>query len=228
MWRMQNNRIVITGAFGILGRAAAAEAHAAGAKLALIDYAPAPADLPPGATAIGGVDLTEAGSAADAVQRAAAALGGIDALLNIAGAFTWSTLSDAASATWDKMYAINLMTAVNTSKAALPHLIASNGAIVNVGANGALKAGAGFGPYAASKAGVHKLTESLAEELKGQVRVNAVLPSVLDTPQNRKDMPKTDPSIWVQPSELAKVMLFLASDAAHPITGALVPVTGQV
>lgn len=225
---MQGKRILITGAFGILGRAAAEEAHKAGAKIALIDYAAAPADLPSGATAIGGVDLTKAEAAAEAVERARDALGGIDAVLNIAGGFAWSTLAGADRATWDKMYAINLMTAANTSKAALPHLIESNGAIVNVGAAGALKAGAGFGPYAASKAGVHKLTESLAEELKGKVRVNAVLPSVLDTPQNRKDMPKTDPSIWVQPADLAKVMLFLASDAARQITGALLPVTGKV
>jgi NAD(P)-dependent dehydrogenase (short-subunit alcohol dehydrogenase family) len=126
------------------------------------------------------------------------------------------------------MYAINLKTAVNASRAALPHLIESGGAIVNVGAAGALKAGAGFGPYAASKAGVFKLTESLAEELKGKVRVNAVLPSVLDTEQNRRDMPKADPSKWVQPDDLAKVMLFLASDDARAITGALVPVLGQV
>jgi 3-oxoacyl-[acyl-carrier protein] reductase len=126
------------------------------------------------------------------------------------------------------MYAINTKTAVNASKAALPHLIASNGAIVNVGANGALRAAAGFGPYAASKQGVHKLTEALAEEMKGKVRVNAVLPSILDTAQNRKDMPNADFSAWVQPEDLAKVMLFLASDEARAITGALVPVTGRV
>jgi NAD(P)-dependent dehydrogenase (short-subunit alcohol dehydrogenase family) len=85
-----------------------------------------------------------------------------------------------------------------------------------------------MGAYAASKSAVHKLTESLAEELKGKVRVNAVLPSILDTPQNRKDMPTIDPAIWVQPDDLAKVMLFLASDEARAVTGALVPVTGRV
>ncbi len=126
------------------------------------------------------------------------------------------------------MHRINLKTAVNASRAALPHLIENGGAIVNVGAAGALKAGEGFGAYAASKAGVLKLTESLAEELKGKVRVNAVLPSILDTERNRRDMPKSDPSKWVQPDDLAKVMLFLASDDARAITGALVPVMGQV
>lgn len=91
-----------------------------------------------------------------------------------------------------------------------------------------MKAGAGMGAYAASKAGVHRLTESLAEELKGQVRVNAVLPSILNTAQNRADMPDADPSAWVEPTELAEVMLFLASDKASPVTGALIPVTGGV
>jgi len=219
---------VITGAFGALGRVVAARAQEAGAVVAMIDYAPAPPEFAASGLALGGIDLTKADAATDAVQRVRDAAGRIDALLNIAGGFTWRTLTDGDAATWDQMHAINLKTALNASKAALPHLIESNGAIVNVGAAGALKAGAGFGAYAASKAGVHKLTESLAEELKGKVRVNAVLPSTLDTPQNRKDMPNADPSAWVQPDELANVMLFLASDQASAVTGALVPVMGRV
>jgi NAD(P)-dependent dehydrogenase (short-subunit alcohol dehydrogenase family) len=86
-----------------------------------------------------------------------------------------------------------------------------------------------MGAYAASKAGVHRLTESLAEELKGdRITVNAVLPSILDTPANRADMPKADPALWVSPAELSAVILFLASEAASAVTGALVPVTGRV
>jgi NAD(P)-dependent dehydrogenase (short-subunit alcohol dehydrogenase family) len=162
------------------------------------------------------------------MTRARESAGRIDALLNIAGGFVWSKLEDSDDATWARMHALNLKTAVHASRAALPHLIESGGAIVNVGAFGALKAGAGFGAYAASKAGVHKLTESLAEELKGKVRVNAVLPSIIDTEQNRRDMPKADPSKWVRAGDLAKVMLFLASDDARAVTGALVPVTGEM
>jgi NAD(P)-dependent dehydrogenase (short-subunit alcohol dehydrogenase family) len=86
-----------------------------------------------------------------------------------------------------------------------------------------------MGAYAASKAGVHRLTESLAEELKADgITVNAVLPSILDTPANRADMPKADPALWVSPAELSAVILFLASEAASAVTGALVPVTGRV
>ena len=85
-----------------------------------------------------------------------------------------------------------------------------------------------MGAYAAAKAGVHRLTESLAEEMKGKVRVNAILPSILDTPANRADMPKADWTAWVSPAEAAAAILFLASDQASAITGALLPVTGRM
>lgn len=225
---MQGKIIVITGGFGGLGRAVGNVARAAGATTVLIDYAPAPTSGLDGAIALGGVDLTKPEAAEAAMKSARDATGRIDALLNIAGGFTWTSVADGGVDQWEKMFAINTKTAVNASKAALPYLIESKGAIVNVGANGALKAGAGFGPYAAAKQGVHKLTEAMAEELKGKVRVNAVLPSTLDTEANRKDMPKADFSAWVKPENLARVMLFLASDDASEITGALVPVVGRV
>lgn len=224
---MQGKVVVITGGFGVLGQAAARVALEAGAKPVLIDYAPA-RQTADGALAFGGVDLTDADAATDAMNAAHRQAGRIDALLNIAGGFSWSKVADSPLEAWEKMFAINTKTAVNASRAALALLIESRGAIVNVGANGALRAGAGFGPYAASKQGVHKLTEALAEELKGKVRVNAVLPSVLDTAQNRKDMPNADFAAWVQPEALARVMLFLASEDARDITGALIPVTGRV
>lgn len=225
---MQGKVVVVTGAFGVLGVVVAERARTMGAQVIAIDYASAPANLRTDPLVIGGVDLSKAEDAAAAMARARAHAGRIDALLNIAGGFIWSTLEDSDDATWERMHRINLKTTVNASRAAVPHLIEAGGAIVNVGAFGAVRAGAGFGAYAASKAGVHRLTESLAEELKGKVRVNAVLPSILDTEQNRRDMPEADPSRWVQPDDLAKVMLFLAADDARAITGALVPVTGQV
>ena len=128
------------------------------------------------------------------------------------------------------MFAVNVKTALFTSRAAIPFLKQSGqGRIINIGANAALKAGAGMGAYAASKSGVHRLTESLAEELKADgITVNAVLPSIIDTPANRADMPKADFATWVSPRALAEVILFLASDAGAPVTGALLTVTGRV
>jgi NAD(P)-dependent dehydrogenase (short-subunit alcohol dehydrogenase family) len=226
---MQDRKIVVTGGFGVLGRATAELAVARGAKVALVDFAPVPHGFEISAERIGQVDLSEPAEAEEAMARAARALGGVDALLNIAGGFVWQTVEQGDPGNWDKMFRLNLKTCVTATRAALPWLANSSaGAIVNVGANGALKAAAGMGAYAASKAGVHKLTESLAEELKGKVRVNAVLPSILDTAQNRADMPDADPAAWVQPAELAEAILFLASPAASAITGALVPVTGRV
>ena len=128
------------------------------------------------------------------------------------------------------MYQMNVRTAVVASQAALSHLAATgSGRIVNVGALAALKAGMGMGAYAASKAGVVRLTEALAEEVKDRgVTVNAVLPSIIDTPTNRPDMPDADPGRWVSPTALASVIAFLLSDEAAAVTGACLPVSGRV
>ena len=220
--------LVITGGHGVLGRAVLEAARADGLNVAVVDHARGQT-APDGVLELGGVDLTDPAAAQQAMAAVAERFGGVDALLNIAGGFVWQTADDAEPA-WDRMFALNLKTALNASRAALPFLKQSpEGRIVNVGANGALKAAAGMGAYAASKSGVHRLTESLAEELKATpVTVNAVLPSILDTEQNRADMPDADPAKWVQPSDLARVMLFLASPESRAITGALIPVTGRV
>ncbi len=219
---------VVTGGHGVLGRAVVAAALARGHDVALIDHARGEA-APDGALELSGVDLTDASAAEAAIAQVVERFGGIDAVLNIAGGFVWQTTDDAKPA-WDRMFALNLTTALNTSRAALPHLKASaEGRIVNVGSAAALKAAAGMGAYGASKSAVHSLTQALAEELKAtSVTVNAVLPSIIDTPQNRADMPDADPKTWVAPADLAEVILFLASPESRAMTGALVPVTGRV
>src|SRR5262249_9953368 len=112
------------------------------------------------------------------------------------------------------------------ARAVVPDMIRTkSGRIVNIGARAGLRGGARMAAYSASKSTVIRLTESLAEELKGQgVNVNCVLPSIIDTARNRADMPDADFSKWVRPADLARVIAFLASDDARAIHGAAIPV----
>jgi NAD(P)-dependent dehydrogenase (short-subunit alcohol dehydrogenase family) len=223
--------LVITGSNGALGQAVAATLSRYGARLALLDHGQTPSAAPPaGALHYGGIDLTQADAAHSAMERVVKEAGRLDGLINLAGGFHWETLSGGTLETWDSMYRINLRTVVVACQAALPHLLrGAGGRIVNVGAMGAAKASAGMGAYAASKAGVAKLTEALADELKDRgITVNAILPSILDTPKNRVDMPQADFTRWVAPVEAAEVIAFLVSDEARAVTGALIPVVGRV
>ncbi len=219
--------VIVTGGFGVLGNAVAEAFARQGDKVARIDFAPSARSALAGALDIGGVDLADGDSTTAALAKVVAAHGGIDVLVNVAGGFTWETLGEGSIDSWARMQAMNLMTAATITQLALPELTkAEAGRIVNIGAGAAIKAGMGMGAYAASKSGVHRLTEALAEELAGTgVTVNAVLPSIIDTPTNRADMPNEDFSKWVQPAAIADAILFLASPAARAITGALIPVT---
>ncbi|MGB8398624.1 3-oxoacyl-ACP reductase FabG [Bradyrhizobium sp.] len=226
---MDGKVVVITGALGALGKVVADQALTRGARVAGIDHAPSQVPTASNRLELGGVDLTDVAQAMAAIDAAAAHFGRLDVLINIAGGFAFETVAEGDPRTWQRMYALNVMTALNASRSAIPHLAASGaGRIVNVGAMGALQAGSGMGPYAASKAAVHRLTEALAAELKGRITVNAVLPSIIDTTANRASMPNADFAKWVTPKELADVILFLASDAASAVTGALLPVSGRV
>lgn len=219
--------IIVTGGFGVLGQAVAEAFAKAGDKVARVDFAEKPAVALEGSLDVGGVNLTDRDATQAALDEVAAAHGGIDVLVNVAGGFTWETLEEGSLDSWVRMQAMNLMTNATITKLALPALKASDhGRIVNIGAGAAIKAGMGMGAYTASKSGVHRLTEALAEELAGTtVTVNAILPSIIDTPTNRKDMPDADVSQWVKPEAIADVILFLSSPAARGITGALIPVT---
>jgi len=227
---LARHAIAVTGGFGALGRALGEVLVRAGAQVALIGHAAAPGDLPAGAVALGGVDLADAAAARHALDTVAQRLGGLDGLVNVAGGFAWQKIEGGSVDTWERLFAINLRTALLASQAALPHLLARGGGrIVNVGAAAADHAALGMGAYAAAKAGVARLTEALADELKDRgITVNAVLPSILDTPANRADMPQADFTRWVEPQALARVIAFLLSDDAAPITGALIPVKGRV
>ena len=226
---MSKRVTVITGASGVLGRAIANAALARGDAVAAIDYGPVERPDDADWMGLGGVDLTDPTAAQSALDAVAQRFGRIDHLLNAVGGFVWQ-MTDGPLENWERMHRMNLTTVLNACRAALPHLSQSTaGRIVNVGALGALQAGAGMGAYAASKAGVARFTEALAEELKDRgVTVNAVLPSIIDTPANRADMPDADSSRWVTPDALAAVVAFLLSDDAAAVTGALLPVSGRV
>jgi len=224
--------VAVTGGFGSLGVAVGRTLSAAGASVALldrVDAAKAPADLAQ-ALALGDVDLGSSTTSSAAMARVIERFGRLDALVNVAGGFRWEKVDGGSVETWDALYQINLRTALNATQSALPHLLAcGDGRIVNIGAGAATKAAAGMGAYAASKAGVAKLTEALADELKDRgVTVNAVLPSIIDTVANRADMPGADFSRWVKAEEIADLIAFLLSPNARAITGALIPISGRV
>ena len=165
----------------------------------------------------------------DSVKSAVEQIGRVDVLCNLAGGFRMgSPVHETSDKDWDFLLNLNARTVLNMTKAVVPGMIASGGGkIINVGAFAAQKGAAQMGAYIASKSAVIRLTETMAAELREHnINVNCVLPTIIDTPENRKAMPKADPKRWVAPQDLANVIAFLASDAARAIHGAALPVTG--
>ena len=171
------------------------------------------------------VDLTDSAATAAYVEQ----IGAIDVVFNIAGGFDMGpTVHETSDAQWDHMFNMNVVTMRNMVAAVVPQMIErGSGSIVNVGAMSAREGQANMGAYCVAKSTVMRLTESLSKELRHQgINVNAVLPSIIDTPTNRKDMPDGDFEKWVRPQDLANVVCFLGSNAARAVHGALVPVQG--
>jgi NAD(P)-dependent dehydrogenase (short-subunit alcohol dehydrogenase family) len=175
-------------------------------------------------------ELTHQGAVRDNNARVAREHGGLDILVNLAGGFAGGQpVHETAWSLWQQQLDINLRTAVSSCAAAVPHLLArGRGAIVNVGTRTATQAAASLAAYAASKRAVLQLTEALAAELRdGNVTANAILPSVIDTPANRRGNPDADHGRWVKPGEIARVILFLVGPDARVISGAAIPVYGR-
>ena len=221
---LTGKRVIVTGAAGVLGQAVAARSVALGAGVVMLDIVE-DFSSPLGETRC--VDLADAAAA----ERCVAGIGDFDAVCNIAGGFDMGPgVHEIDDAHWDAMFDINVTTLRNMLRATLPRLVErGRGSVVNVGALGALSGQAAMGAYTAAKSVVMRLTEAAAQEVRRKgVNVNAVLPSLIDTPRNRADMPNADHANWVSPDNLANVICFLASDAAVEVHGALIPVSGRV
>ncbi len=228
--------VLITGAAGNLGQAVARAFAASGAVLALTDGDPARLHaaaaelaLPAARCRTYTTDLIQHAAALALGERAAAELGRIDVLVNIAGGFRMGPVHETPEATWELMMDLNARTVFNMAQAVVPGMIKRGGGrIINISSRGGLSGAAGIGVYAAAKAAVLRLSESMAAELREhRINVNCVLPSIIDTPQNRQAMPTADFSAWVKADSLAEVILFLASPGARDISGAAIPVYGR-
>jgi NAD(P)-dependent dehydrogenase (short-subunit alcohol dehydrogenase family) len=225
--------VVVTGAAGNLGRVVAGAFAARGARIVLVDrnlerLVERFGDSNAGQLLVA-ADLVRQGDALAVAQKAIERFGRIDVLCNVAGAFRMGeAVHEMTDATFELLLDANVRSLLNMVRAVVPRMLEQGGGkVVNVGALAALKGSANMGAYGASKAVVIRLTESMAAELRERnINVNCVLPTTLDTPENRADMPAANPDRWVAPADLAQTIVFLASPAARAIHGAALPVTG--
>ena len=224
--------VLVTGVGGALGSAAAERFLAADATVCGADLVAADSEdfllAEPDRIDFYQGDFTDESQVEDTVAEVVEKHGRLDALLNIAG--TWrggDHIERTDAETFEFLFDVNLRTMFLASKHAIPHLKETGGAVVSVSARSSLEGGEGDGIYRATKAGIRLLTETIAEENLGELRANAVMPSVIDTPMNRDMMSGADYDTWVDPADIADVMLFLCSDAASVTSGAAVPVYGE-
>jgi len=236
--RFAGSVVLVTGAAGALGQVVTREFLTEGARVLACDVSED--RLSAFAIDLGeygrrfahaAADLIADDGARQAVQACLDVHGRIDVVANIAGGYLGGVgVPDLTARQWDFMQDLNVRTVFNTCRAALPSMRSQkHGKIVNVSARAGLSGIAGLSAYSVAKAGVRVLTESLSEEVKDDdINVNAIMPSIIDTPANRESMPTADHATWVSPTEIARVILFLASEDARAIHGAAIPVYGRV
>jgi NAD(P)-dependent dehydrogenase (short-subunit alcohol dehydrogenase family) len=235
--RLQDRVTLITGGTGQLGRHVVRTFLAEGARVHVPVFAPEERELlgdhlGDAVSAIGfheNGDLTDAGRVGGIVREVEEEEGrGVEVLLNLAGGFFMAPVEETDPEAWERIWKRNATTAFLCSREVIPGMRAGGwGRIVTVSAHPALDRGQkGLTAYGAAKAGVLNLTQALAKEVVADgITVNAVLPSIIDTPENRESMPDADPSTWIPPGEVAGVMAFLASDEARTVNGAALILT---
>ncbi len=217
--------VVVTGGSGAVGRVASRRFVEAGAQVVVADTAPPPDEA--GAVVYHETDVLDEASVRGLFERVASEYGGPHVLVNIAGGFRFGpSVEEMDESDWDGLLQLNLKSAFLTIKNVLPYMKAQDyGRIVSIAARSGLHGDPMVAHYSVSKGGVILLTQSVAAEVKAHdITVNAVLPSIIDTPANRAAMPDAKAERWVQPDDLANVLLFLASEEARAVSGAAVPV----
>jgi NAD(P)-dependent dehydrogenase (short-subunit alcohol dehydrogenase family) len=178
----------------------------------------------------GGIDLTNPESLTQLVEQALARFGRVDVLVNTVGGYRGGKpVHTTELADWDFLFNVNLRSTLLCCRAVIPQMLKQrSGKIINVASRDGLHGSAGYAAYSASKSAVLRLTESLADELKASnINVNCIMPGTIDTPQNRAAIPNGDFSKWVEPTAIAEVIAFLASDASRAINGAALPILGK-
>jgi NAD(P)-dependent dehydrogenase (short-subunit alcohol dehydrogenase family) len=231
--RFDGKTVLVTGAAGNLGKAVGSAFHEAGANIALVDLDERTlrevwGDDAPRRILLA-ADLLDESSVAAAAAATREKWGAIDGLCNIAGGFaSGPPVHEMPASLWRRMFDLNATSVVHAAKAVVPGMIArKTGNIVNVAAAASVRGQASMAAYIAAKNAVVRLTESMAAELRPHgICVGCVMPTIIDTPQNRAAMPGADSSNWTSPSAIAEIILFLASDAAYIASGCSIALSG--
>jgi len=237
MFDFSKDVIVVTGAAGNLGRAVVKAFLAHEGVVCALDHRHGRlAGIFADSSAVGqlhiyeDVDVTDREALENLAGRISSEVGPVNVLVNTVGGFTMGEqVHEISSETWQRMMDINVHSFLNTTAVFVPGMLKQqHGKVISIASKAALSGGATTGIYAAAKGALLRLTESMAAELKSHnIQVNSVLPSTVDTPENRDAMPKADFSKWVTPEQVANVIMFLSSPASSGVTGAAVPIFGK-
>lgn len=231
---LKNECIIVTGASGNLGSVVARVLAGKDAQVVCVDRVERKFDAaengaaPDGLLWISGHNVANKAAMDDVVTQTIARFGKITGLVNTVGGFATGKVAADALDHWDLMMLLNAKVAVVTSAAVLPAMMkAGHGRIVHIAAQPGLKASAGQAAYAASKAAMMRVMESIAAEHRAdRITANCILPGTIDTAINRASMPNAKPDTWIPPSAIADLIAFLMSPAGALVTGAAIPATG--